>query len=359
MKAWRYRPERDDGSGIYIYLEDVPIPGPQPDELLLKVSKVSVCGTDEMLFAARLRKALDGIIPGHEFCGEIVEMGSDSGSFKLGQIVAGESHYRRPGSIDEGVIGLWPPRSAHGTPERPVQGAYAEYVCIPASCAHVISAQLLEGRFWPSLFEPAGNDFLLARCVAQVGGAASVGVFGCGPHGLYAQIFLRHFGIPSIVAFETDSYRRRFAQDLGCADQVIDPREGLPDLRFDVTIDMVGKSGAAFEQSCQLTREGGAVILFGLFNRDVSIAGEPANDLIFNRRELTFQWKGKTLKLVGITGREGVWGDLIQTVTSSPQLQERLMKPVNIVGSLDLLGEDARHHRPEVLKRAFSAFEFV
>ncbi len=374
MKAWVYRPKQHDGSGVFLFLEKVPVPVPGPKELLLRVNKVSVCGTDETLFTGRLRRSCPGIIPGHEFFGEVIEIGPQVDNFRVGQLVAGESHYCLHGSIDDGIIGLWPPRMVNDSQPLPIHGAYSQYICIPSSCAHLLPAKFSHTSFWPSLFEPAGNDFLLAQFVINRNDKShpgnysdkTVGIFGCGPHGLYAQIFLKYFGLKSVVAFETDPFRRRFAQELDCAKAVLDAshrtdyQEKVQELTkgqfFDVTIDMVGKSGEAFRLCCELTRDGGTVILFGLFNSRFTINGLSANDLILSRKELAFDCAGKKLTLVGITGREGVWENLVQTVASDLELQDKLMKPVTVVGPLDFLGEEARRWRPQVLKRAFTAF---
>lgn len=365
MKAWVYDSERDRTARHHLYLEERPIPEPGPEDLLLKVLKVSICGTDEALFSGNLSRAVQGVIPGHEFCGAIVKAGPKAGEFPIGQVVAGESHYRFSADEEEGVIGLWPPKRKGGTWGRLVHGAYAEYICIPKACAHPVPEHLVNGHFWPSLFEPAGNDFLLARLIEK-SGAARVGVFGCGPHGLYAQIFLKHFRCDQILAFETDSFRVQFARRLGCADAVLNSQQ--QDLQkevgrltegegLDASVDMVGKSGSALEQCFQLTRDGGTVFLFGLFSKDFEIQGRPANDLIFGRRELDFTIGQKKLRLVGVTGREGIWADLIRTVSESCDLQSRLMEPVEVVGPLNLLGDELQRNRTDVMKRAFTAFE--
>ncbi len=358
MKAWVYDLERKPESDLHLYLETRPIPTPGPGDILLKVLKTSVCGTDEMLFSGNLRRARNGIIPGHEFCGEIVEIGSHTEGFGIGEVIAGESHYGQNGIEEEGVIGLWPPRLHGGVEGRVVEGAYAEYVCIPAECAHRIPRDLSDGNFWPSLFEPAGNDFLLARLVVDEMPSDSVGVFGCGPHGLYAQVFLRHFGLERLVAFETDPYRRNFAREMGCVDQALDPRHDISEVGpFDVTLDMVGKQGQAFRQCCDLTRDRGSVVLFGLFHKEFEIGGRPANELIFGRKTVEIDHRGKRLQVVGVTGREGIWPELIETVGSSSQLQALLMKPVEVVGPLDLLGDEIQRNRPQTLKRAFWEFD--
>lgn len=357
MKAWVYRPDQAREAEPCIFLEERPIPHPGPSDVLLRILKVSVCGTDEMLFSGDLKRAQVGIVPGHELCAEITETGPLVTHLQAGEIVAVESHYRQQGSEGEGVIGLWPPTLQDGSPGRMVDGGYAEYAAVPAECVHPLPSNLHNGEFWPSLFEPAGNDFLLAQFVTAETDSKRVGIWGCGPHGLYAQVFLKHFGVEDLTAFEVDDFRREFAGQFGCADRVLSPQDQpLPD-PFSVSIDMVGKNGTAFEQCCRQTRPGGTVVLFGLFKKEVEIAGRPANDIIFGRQSITHQVDGKQLTIVGITGREGIWPDLIASVSAHPRLQELLMKPVSVVGPLDLLRDEIQRKRPRVLKRAFLAFE--
>lgn len=365
MKAWVYHTDPQPEGSIHIRLEEVPIPKAEAGDILLRVHRASVCGTDETLFSGKLKRASEGVIPGHEICGEVIELGPGVTDLRLGDMVAVESHYSLPGGVDEGVIGLWPPVTPTGQPLRVYDGGYAEFVAIPALCAHRLPPELAHGPFWPSLFEPAGNDFLLAKEVIESGSPRKVGVVGCGPHGLYALIFLKHFGVSEIVAFEPDPYRREFARSMGCALDVLDPNQ--PDVSarvaeltggegFDACVDMVGKSGEAFQFCCELTREKGMVVLFGVFSRDCTIEGKSGNDLIFGRQRMTIFHHGKKLSLLGVTGREGIWEDLIRAVAGNADLQEQLMLPVTIVGPLNLLGEHIERRRPDVLKAAFLPF---
>lgn len=359
MRAWVYRSDYGSDETLCLRLEERPVPTPGPKDVLLKILKVSVCGTDEMLFAGNLRRAQEGIVPGHELCGEIVEVGSGVTGLQPGRIVAAESHYSQKGASQEGVIGLWPPTLSNGSRGRVVDGGYAEFAVIPSECAHVLPDGLQEGNFWPSLFEPAGNDFFLARLVQDRFSPSRVGVFGCGPHGIYAQIFLRHFGVPEITAFEIDPDRRRLAREVGCADAVIDPGQAEGGFDFDVTVDAVGKDGQVYRQACRWTRPGGAVILFGLFHKEVEIDGVSANDLIFQRKELTVDTGvdtgDRSLTVVGVTGREGIWPDLIRSVAESPELQRLLMMPVDVEGPLDSL-KQSFSVKGTGLKRAFWGF---
>lgn len=365
MKAWVYRKNQQDQDGIHLFLEGLPTPRPAADQVLIRVEKVSVCGTDESLFRGELKRVPDGIVPGHEFYGEIVELGDSASGLRKGQKIAGESHYQVEGASDPGIIGVWGPDVRKGDSIPPLNGAYAEYLAIPASCAHPVPAESIDQGFWPSLFEAIGNDYFLIQKVREMPSVQTIGIFGSGPHGLFAQIFAKHFGIGWLAAFETDPFRRQFAAELMAADQVYDPTANLQQnveeftegKLFDATLDMVGKRGQAFEACCESTRNGGTIFLFGLFTERFAIQGIPGNEIIFKMQTLQHEYKDKKLQIVGVTGREGIWDELIQTVSQNRGLQEHLMRPVRVMGNLSQLGDDTRHPKPGILKRAYHAFQ--
>lgn len=364
MKAWVYRKDKTDDRGLHLFSEEIPMPRPAPNEVLVKVRKVSVCGTDESLFKADLKRVPDGIVPGHEFYGEIVELGKEVKGLRTGQTIAGESHYQVPQTEDQGIIGLWGPEIRKGESLPPINGAYAEYLSIPKECAHPVPEEAVSDGFWPSLFEAIGNDYYLIKRAKEDANPQQLGVFGCGPHGLFAQIFARHFGINRIAAFEVDPFRRNFAAKMMAADQVFDPtsqlvesvREFTSGKFFDTTLDMVGKQGQGFESCCETTRDGGTIYLFGLFTDRFAINGIQGNEIIFKMQHFDHQYKDKKLKVAGITGREGIWTELIETVCRKKDLQEHLMRPVKIMGNLNQLGEDTRNPKPGIMKRAYHGF---
>lgn len=364
MKAWVYRKDQTDSGGFHIFREDVPQPHPSANQVLIKVEKVSVCGTDESLFKGDLRRVADGVIPGHEFYGRIVELGSEVKGFNIGQSIAGESHYSVPDASAEGIIGLWGPELKKGDMLPALNGAYAEYLCLPAECVHPVPAELVSEGFWPSLFEAIGNDYFLVRHAIRSGMPQHLGIVGCGPHGLFAQIFAKHFQVPQITAFEVDPFRRNFAAEIAAANRVLDPRERLMEqvkestggALFDVTLDMVGKQGQGFTTCCETTRDGGTIYLFGLFTGTFSIQDIPGNEIIFKMKTLAYEYNGKKLRVEGITGREGIWDELIQTVCDNKGLQDHLMKPVHVLGNMERLGQDTHTLKPEIMKRAYFAF---
>ena len=114
MKAWVYEKKNKDPEGVYIYQREVPVPEPSKGFVLLKVLGVSVCGTDEHLFRGEHPEVHEGTIAGHEYYGEVVELGEGAAGVKVGDRIAGESHYLLNGHTGEGVIGYMGPLDARG-----------------------------------------------------------------------------------------------------------------------------------------------------------------------------------------------------------------------------------------------------
>jgi glycine C-acetyltransferase len=364
MRAWTYSRQSTQDGG-HLTLSEVPVPRPMPGELLVKVRCVSVCGTDEDLFRAKFPQVQDGTIPGHEVFGEIVDVGPNVRGFKLGQRVVAESHYTLPGYPEEGILGLWGP-SVNGEYLRPLNGGYAEYLTIPTYCAHVVPRVLNEPSFFPSLLEGVGNDCLVAKYLFDNNLLGDVAVIGCGYHGLMTQLFARNFGVKRLAAFEIDPARMERARHFG-ADAVLN--SGAPDLSqqvdaftdgkgFEAVVDIAGGSRKVFEQCLKLVRDGGALVLFGLYgDPSITIDGFTLNDIIFRMRELTFHHEGKRIHVKGITGREGIWPYLIDTVATSPEMQQKIMSLVTVMGSLDRLGADTLAlDTTKTLKRAYLPF---
>ncbi|MDD3927027.1 MAG: aminotransferase class I/II-fold pyridoxal phosphate-dependent enzyme, partial [bacterium] len=365
MRAWVYRSEQQP-DGTHLSLAQLPVPTPHPGELLLKISRVTVCGTDEDLFHSKFGDIHDGIIPGHEIFGEITGLGSNVRGFEIGQKIVAESHYLIPGYVEEGIIGLWGPKLPRGGYLLPLNGGYAEYATIPSYCAHVVPEALDNPDFFPSLLEGAGNDCLIAKYLLDHNLLGSVAVLGCGPHGLFTQMFCKHFGAARVAAFEVNSSRAQFAAGFG-ADRIINPldadfKQQIEDFTagkgFDVVIDTAGARREVLESCLGLVRDGGTLVLFGLYgDESILLDGHTINDIIFNQRDLDTEYAGKKIHVRGITGREGIWSYLIDAVALSKDLQQKIMKPVTVMGPLDNLGADtATFDREKIMKRAYTAF---
>jgi threonine dehydrogenase-like Zn-dependent dehydrogenase len=365
MKAWIYDRSRDDGSGVYIFPETVPVPEVGPHEILIEVMGVSVCGTDEALFRGQVKDILDGIIPGHELFGKVLEVGPLVSRVQEEHSVCAESHYLLPEHEGEGIIGLWGPRS-DGEPVPPINGGYTEYVVIPETCARIIPQRLVESGFWPSLLEGVGNDYKIAKYCQDFHLLKRVCIIGSGTHGLFTQLFVKHFGADELVVLEKDAYRRGFARGCGFADAVLDPADSLLTEKlmeltagemFDCVIDITHGTVEVLNLCFALVRDAGYLVLFGLYDDPgISIDGLHPNDIIFHNQRLRTRQADKNITIQGITGREGVWQILIQEVTNNPSIQEQILKPVSLMGPMDNLGDDTRRADREILKRVYAPF---
>lgn len=371
MKAWIYSPTAP-GS---LSLEELPIPKPAKDQVLVKIRGASVCGTDEQMFRGQVAGVESGIVPGHELFGEILEVGPEVNAIlrarglaevRPGAMTAAESHYHVPGcGDDEGIIGIWGPKGPDGKRLRPLNGAYAEYAAVPGECLYPLPPELLSD-FYPSLLEAAGNDALIGRYLRDKD-CRSVAIVGCGPHGLYAQIFARHFGAERIAAFEVDPIRIEFAEKLGVADVVYNSTD--PDLDekvmkltggtgFDAVIDIAGKYRAVLDMCVRYTRDGGNLVLFGLYgDPEIRLADRLPDDIIFSRQEFDYRADGKRMVVTGITGRShAIWTYLIEALARDGEFRRQVMSPVTHLGPLDNLGRDTLQRDPKVLKRAYAPF---
>ena len=269
-----------------------------PGDLLVRVKAASICGTD--LHIHKWDKWAQGrikppLIFGHEFCGDVADVGEDVVGFKAGDYVAAETHIfdvtcdlcrlgRSHVCRNLSIIGI----------DRP--GCFAEFVCIPAR-----AAWRLDRGVPPeigAILDPLGNAVHTTLAGAIAG--ATVVVVGCGPIGCMAIGVARAAGAGCILATETNPYRRDLALRMG-ADEVLDPADGGTPERLmaltdncgaDVVLEMSGHP-AGVTQSLRIAKPGGRVSLLGLPSRPVEI--DISNDIIF--RGITIQ---------GINGRR-IW----------------------------------------------------
>ncbi len=278
-------------------LVHVEVPRIARDEVLLKVNHASICGSDLAIYNwkswAPERLSLPMVF-GHEFCGEIVEMGTATRDFKKGDFVSVESHIycglcrqcrsgQRHVCANLKIIGVDGP------------GGFAEYARVPARC--VWKHRDRKFAKFGSVFEPLGNAVYAALVEDLVG--KSVLVLGCGPQGLFAISTARASGARRVVAFEAAPFRRRLAKRMG-AHAVLDPFQGDPLKRLsrafgdddgvDVVLEMSG-APAAIELGLKAVRSGGRVTAFGIPPQKLHL--DWANDIVF-----------KGVRVYGIAGRE-------------------------------------------------------
>ena len=270
MKAWvKSRPA--PGAELLT----VPDPVPAPDELLLKVRRVAICGTDLHIYnwdRWAQEKIRPPIVFGHEFVGEIVGMGSQVKGRRLGDLVAVETHVacghcrlcrRNLGHVCENmsIVGI----------DRP--GAYAELVAIPAVNAWPVPRGMpLEQA---AALEPLGNA---VHCVlaGEIAGS-SVAVTGCGPIGLFSICVARACGAGPILATDVNEYRLELARACGAdrtslvtrEDWVGAAREMTDGEGVDVVCEMSGQPTVIVE-ALRALRNAGRLSLLGLSSHDLS-----------------------------------------------------------------------------------------
>ena len=259
------------GPGPGLEIAEVPEPVCGPGEVLVRVRRAGLCGTDLHIHdwdewaATTIRPPM---IVGHEFFGEVIEVGEDvpAGSIAVGDAVSGEGHIvcghcrncragRKHLCIN--TIGVGVNRD----------GAFAEYVAIPAGNAYVQPADLDPDL--GAIFDPFGNATHTALQWPMVG--EDVLITGAGPIGVMAVAIARHVGARNIVVSDPSAYRRALAQAAG-ADLVVDPTtERLRDAQrrlgmregFDLALEMSG-AAAAVEELIDNMNHGGRVALLGL-----------------------------------------------------------------------------------------------
>ncbi|HET7208760.1 MAG TPA: L-threonine 3-dehydrogenase [Terriglobales bacterium] len=278
-----------------IEIRDVAIPQVGPTDVLVKVKVASICGTDLHIYnwdrwaQGRIRPPL---IPGHEFCGEVVAYGNEVTSVKEGDFVSAEMHVAcgkclqcRTGEAHicqfVKIIGV------------DADGAFAEYVRIPESNIWKLDPAIPQE--YASILDPLGNAVhtVLAGEIA----ARSVAITGCGPIGLFAIAVAHAVGAADVYAIEVNEHRRNIAKKMK-ADVVLDPSKD--DVRavaaerthgagVDVVLEMAGHPDA-IRTAFDIVRRGGRISLLGLTSKPISL--NFSEDIIF---------KGITVQ--GINGR--------------------------------------------------------
>jgi threonine 3-dehydrogenase len=278
-----------------LWLEELPVPKCGPNDVLIKVRQTGICGTDIHIYnwdewSQRTIPVPMGI--GHEFMGEIAEIGSEVTGFTKGERVSAEGHITCGGCrncragkrhLCRNTIGLGVNR----------QGSFAEYVTIPAFNVFKLPAEIPDhiGAF----FDPLGNAVHTALSFDVVG--EDVLITGAGPIGVMAVPICKHIGARHVVITDVNEYRLDLARKVGATRAVNVAKESLDDVMkslgmtegFDVGLEMSG-NGAAFKQMFKAMNHGGRVAILGIPPTEISIDW---SQVIF---------KGLVLK--GVYGRE-------------------------------------------------------
>jgi len=278
-----------------IWLDEIAEPKIGPNDVLIKIAKTAICGTDMHIY--KWDKWAQNTIPvpmavGHEYYGHIVEMGSEVAGFKAGDRVSGEGHITcgycrncRAGRrhLCRNTVGVGVNRP----------GAFAEYLAIPGGNAFKLSAAISDDV--ASILDPFGNATHTALAFNMVG--EDVLITGAGPIGIMAVAIARFVGARHVVITDVNDYRLQLARKMGASRAVNIARESLDqtmkdlDMQegFDVGLEMSGNP-AALRELLRTMHHGGSVAILGIPPEETAIDW---NQVIF---------KGLTLK--GIYGRE-------------------------------------------------------
>ena len=278
-----------------LWMQDVPVPEIGDNDLLIKVRKTAICGTDVHIWKwDAWSKSTIGIgqTIGHEFVGEIVDMGRSVSGYKTGERVSAEGH------IVCGVCRACRAGKRHLCPNTVGigvnrDGCFAEYVAVPASNAWHVHDSISDET--ASIFDPYGNATHTALSFDMIG--EDVLITGAGPIGCMAAAIAKHVGARNVVITDTNEWRLDLAKKLGATRAVNIAKESLKDVQkelgmvggFDIGLEMSGNP-KALEQMIENMYNGGRMALLGLLPDG---AGIDWSRVIF-----------KGLFLKGVYGRE-------------------------------------------------------
>lgn len=281
---------------VGLELRQVPVPTPGMGEVLIKIHKTAICGTDVHIYKwedwAQEHCIKIPYTIGHEYVGEIAALGEGVTGYTIGQRVSGEGHIVcghcrncRAGN------GQWCEHTKGVGVER--DGAFAEYVCIPASNVVPINPELDENIV--AFFDAFGNATHTALMFDVVG--EDVLITGAGPIGIIAVGICKYAGARNVIITDVNPYRLDLAKKMGATVAVNLKEMKLEDAMaqcgikegFDVGLEMSGNN-AALHQLLGAMRNGGSVSLLGTHP---AADGMNVNEVIF-----------KGLRIQGIYGRK-------------------------------------------------------
>ncbi|HXF98875.1 MAG TPA: L-threonine 3-dehydrogenase [Gaiellaceae bacterium] len=286
------RAVRKAAPGPGLVLEELPVPEPGPDEVVIRVEAASICGTDlhinrwDPWSSGRVKPPLT---LGHELCGTVAAAGGAVRGVSEGAYVSVESH------ITCGACFHCRTGRAHMCERAQIlgvdrDGGFADYVAVPAACVWENDRAKLPPEV-ACLQEPFGNA-VFATSTQDLAGRA-VAVLGCGPVGLFTVAIARAFGAGRLLASDHVPFRMELARRLG-ADEVVDV-DAVEDVPawfhernegegVDVVFEMSGAL-RAIQDAFAIVRHGGNVVLFGIPSQPVTI--DIAESLIFKNVTVT------------------------------------------------------------------------
>lgn len=282
-------------ASIGIVMEEVPLPAIKAHEVLIKIKKTSICGTDIHIYNwdqwAQKTVPLPLVI-GHEYVGEIVEVGKNVTHLKIGQRVSGEGHLtcsHCPNCL-KGLKHLCVNTRGVGYH---TQGCFAEYFALPAENVFLVPDDIPDDL--AAIFDPFGNATHTALSFDLVG--EDVLITGAGPIGIMAAAICRYAGARHVVITDLNDYRLKLAKDMGATCCINVAKTNLKEQvkalgikdGFTVGLEMSG-SPQALASMTELLQHGGKIALLGILPNG---AGIDWDLVIF-----------KMLLLKGIYGRE-------------------------------------------------------
>lgn len=296
MERTMYGIYKDKPTPGAVWKDDLPIPQCGKRDVLVKVRATAICGTDSAHIYpwgdfAQERCPVPFVF-GHEFSGDIVEVGSGVTEFNVGDRVAGETHIpcnhcsmcasdRRHNCENMKIIGVHTP------------GSFAQYIAFPADCAFKIDDSI--SYEIGALLEPMGVG-MHGVSKADVKDKVAV-IYGCGPIGLMAVAAAKFKGASKIIAIDVVEEKLEMAKKMG-ANVVINSKlqsdvevvnSETNGSGADVVIDYTGNK-FAIKAGFQLVRKSGTIVLVGLTSGETSL--DLANDIIY-----------KEATVYGVTGR--------------------------------------------------------
>jgi threonine 3-dehydrogenase len=278
-----------------LWLEDVEKPRIGINDVLIRVHRTGICGTDVHIFKWNdwARKTIPiGLVIGHEFVGEIAEVGSNVADFYPGDIVSGEGHVvcGRCRNCLAGRRHLCAKTQGIGVNRA---GAFAEYIALPMTNIWRHSDGIDQDV--AAIFDPFGNAVHTALSFPVLG--EDVLVTGAGPIGIMAAAVARHAGARYVVITDLNEYRLALARKMGVTEAVNIREHTLPEIQkklgmtegFDVGLEMSGNQ-AAFRDMLSNMSHGAKIAMLGI----------PEGDMAIDWRTVVFNM----LTIKGIYGRE-------------------------------------------------------
>ncbi len=306
-----------------LWMEYVPVPEPGDDEVLIKVNKSAICGTDVHIWKWDEWSAKTVPVPmvvGHEFCGKIVDCGRAARKFNIGQRVSGEGHVVcqvcRNCRAGRGHLC----RNTQGVGvNRP--GSFAEDICIPEANVVPIPDEIPDEI--AAIFDPLGNAVHTALSFDLVG--EDVLVTGAGPIGIMGALVAQKAGARKVVITDISPYRIDLARRMGVQHVVNAAERELTDVMteigmtegFDVGLEMSG-AAPAMRDMIDKMNNGGKIALLGIAPTEFAVDW---NKIIF-----------KMLHVKGIYGREmfETWYKMIALVQNGLDLSELITHRIHI-----------------------------